>query len=278
MRAVHITLTLHESYTQVLVGTSKERPPGDSRRAPRRDITQGTMALRDGPAEVPERLDAGGHKGVTGVQMARMRPVLVPVTQSGSSATHLGGGGNADRAARMDHGDIQLCGTLGRAVRALQPARAEMRLRASFQAWSPICFFFPVVTSTRAAPAQAIATHGVVDITALDVTPTKANGGRDMWVGASSTKTQVATVDEVAIGEAEIRVDRDEVQVGGGVPALETEQACAMRRGVPSTEKFCGEVLIECVQKGGTRNPDLPGDSVRRHWDKRRGRRQSKGL
>jgi hypothetical protein len=42
--AVHITLTLHESYTQLPVGTSKERPPGDSQRAPRRDMTQGASA------------------------------------------------------------------------------------------------------------------------------------------------------------------------------------------------------------------------------------------
>jgi hypothetical protein len=52
------------------------------------------------------RLDAGGHKGLTGVQMARMRLVIAPVTQSGSSASRLGGGGNGGRAARMDHGDI----------------------------------------------------------------------------------------------------------------------------------------------------------------------------
>jgi hypothetical protein len=265
-RAVHITLTLHESYTQLLVGTSKRRPPGDSRRALRRDITQGTKVPHDRPAEVPIRLDSGGHKGVTGVQMARMRPVLVPVTQSGSSATRLGGGGNTDWEARMDHGDIQLCGTLERGkghfnasphtltansciangrVTGLRTCTTASTGRDAAES------FLSVVTLTRAA--QAIATHGVVDITALDVTPTKANGGRDMWVGASSTKAEVATVEE-----AEIRVDQDEVQVGPPVPALETEQACAMRRGVPSTEKFCGEVLIECVQKGGTRDPANP--------------------
>jgi hypothetical protein len=33
--------------------------------------------------------------------------------------------------------------------------------------------FFPVVMSTRAAPAQAIATYGVVNIAALDATPAK---------------------------------------------------------------------------------------------------------
>jgi hypothetical protein len=39
---------------------------------------------------MPVRLNAGGHKGVTGVQMARMRLVLAPVMQSGSSALRLG--------------------------------------------------------------------------------------------------------------------------------------------------------------------------------------------
>jgi hypothetical protein len=38
-----------------------------------------------------------------------------------------------------------------------------------------------------------------------------------------------ATVDEVAIGEAETLVDWDSVQVRPCVPALETEQACVMR-------------------------------------------------
>jgi hypothetical protein len=60
----------------------------------------------DGPAEVPIRLDAGRYKGVARVRMAGMCPVLIPVTQSGSSAPRLGGGGNVGRAARMDHGDI----------------------------------------------------------------------------------------------------------------------------------------------------------------------------
>jgi hypothetical protein len=63
---------------------------------------------------VPVRLDAGRHKGQTRVQMAGMRPVLIPVTQSGSGASRVGGGGNVGRAARMNHGDIQQGGTLGR--------------------------------------------------------------------------------------------------------------------------------------------------------------------
>jgi hypothetical protein len=52
-------------------------------------------------------LDAGRNKGVARVQMAGMRMALIPVTQSGSSTSRLGGGGNIGRAARMNHGDIQ---------------------------------------------------------------------------------------------------------------------------------------------------------------------------
>jgi hypothetical protein len=96
--------------------------------------------------------------------------------------------------------------------------------------------FLPVIMSTRASPGQTVSAHGVVDITALGVMPTKASGGRDMWVGASSAKAEMATADEFAIGEAEIRGDRDGVQVSPRVPALEAEHACAMRRKGASVE------------------------------------------
>jgi hypothetical protein len=99
-----------------------------------------------------------------------------------------------------------------------------------------------------------------------------------MWVGTSSAKAEVATGDEVAVREAEIRVDQDGVQVSLHVPALETEQACTMRWDVASVEEICGRALVKRVQKGGTRNPDLPGDIFRPHWGERRVRRQSKGL
>jgi hypothetical protein len=49
---------------------------------------------------------------VTGVQMARMRKVLVLVTKGGNSATRIGGGGNLGRVAKMDQGDMQQCGTV----------------------------------------------------------------------------------------------------------------------------------------------------------------------
>jgi hypothetical protein len=61
--------------------------------------------------------------------------------------------------------------------------------------------FLPEVMSTRAAPAQTIATHRVVDIAALNVTLTKTSGSRYMWAGASCAKAELVTVDEVTIGE-----------------------------------------------------------------------------
>jgi hypothetical protein len=69
-----------------------------------RAVAEGTKVPHDGPAEVPVHLDAGTYKGVSRVQMAGMRPVLIPVTQSGSSASRLGDGGNVGRTARMNHG------------------------------------------------------------------------------------------------------------------------------------------------------------------------------
>jgi hypothetical protein len=118
---------------------------------------------------------------------------------------------------------------------------------------------------TRTAPTEAIATHGVVDIAPLHLTPKNTSGGGQMWVGASCAKAEVATVDESRRQrslEAETRVDRDGVQVNPCVPALETEHVCTMRWGVASVEAFCGRALIKCVRKGGTRNLDLPGDIV----------------
>jgi hypothetical protein len=159
-----MTLTLHKSDTQLPVGTSKERSPGDSRRTRRRDVAEGTKVPHDGPAEVPKSLEAGRDKGVARVQMASMRPVPIPVKQSCSGASRLGIGDNVGRAARMNHGDIQQGGTMGRgkghlnvSTRPLTTHRgnangivtglrtriaaraggdaAEMRLRASFR-WS----------------------------------------------------------------------------------------------------------------------------------------------
>jgi hypothetical protein len=79
------------------VGTSKKQPQGDSQRVLQCNIAQGAMVPHDGLAKMPVRLNAGGHKGVTRVQMARMRLVLVPAMQSGSSASRLGSGGNVGR-------------------------------------------------------------------------------------------------------------------------------------------------------------------------------------
>jgi hypothetical protein len=51
----------------------------------------------------------------------------------------------------------------------------------------------PVVVATRAAAAEEIAAHGVVDVTALEVTTTKASVGRDARIVASCAKAEVAT-------------------------------------------------------------------------------------
>jgi hypothetical protein len=62
--------------------------------------------------------------------MARMRLVLASVTQSGSGAPRLGSSGNKARAARMNHGDIQQRGTMGRGQRHLdfgpRPLKASL--------------------------------------------------------------------------------------------------------------------------------------------------------
>jgi hypothetical protein len=110
-----------------------------------------------------------------------------------------------------------------------------------------------------------IAAHGVIDVTAVDMTNTKAGGGSDTWVETSGVKVVVATVGEGGVREAETRVDRDGVRVSPCMPALETEQSSAMRWRVASVEELCSRALIECVQEGGTRTPDLPGDNVSRN-------------
>jgi hypothetical protein len=108
------------------------------------------------------------------------------------------------------------------------------------------------------------------------VTTTKASGGGKIR-GASCAKAEVATIDEVAVGEAEKWGDQDGVQVSPSVTALETEQARATRWGVAGLEEFCNRALSQRLRNGGTCCLDLPGDSVSRHWDKRGAGRQSKG-
>jgi hypothetical protein len=109
-----MTLTLHKSNTYFPVGTNKERSQGNSQRACPRDVTKGTKVPHDGPAEVPVLLNAGRHKGVARVQMTGMRPALMPVTRSGCRTCRLGGGRNVGHAVRMNQGDIQQGGTMGR--------------------------------------------------------------------------------------------------------------------------------------------------------------------
>jgi hypothetical protein len=215
-----ITLTLHKSHTQFPVGTSTNCAPGNSQRARRRDISQGTKVPHDGPAEVPVHLDTGRHRCVTGVWMTHRRPVLAPDTQSGSGASRLGGSGNVGRAERMNLGDIQQGRTVGAGEGSPQcrpePPDSQPLQRQQKCKWAPHAHdslrvgdvaesFLPVVVPTQAAPTQAIATHGVVNVAALDVTTIKTCGGGDMWVDASSYKAEVASVDDVAVREANIR-------------------------------------------------------------------------
>jgi hypothetical protein len=57
----------------------------------------------------------------------------------------------------------------------------------------------PVVVRMQAAPAEAIAAHGVGDVAALDAMITNASGCGNVRVGASCAKAEVATIDEVAV-------------------------------------------------------------------------------
>jgi hypothetical protein len=192
---VHITLTLHKSYTQFPVGTSKEHSPGDSQAACRRGAAEGTKTPHGGPVEVPLCLDAGQHKGVARVQMARMRPVLIPVTLSGSSSSRLGGGSIEGSAAEMNHADMQKGGTMWRGKGHLNgstcPLTAnrdnangsvtELRLRITARASGDAAeSLLPLIVPTGATASEAIAAHGLVDVAGLDVTTTKASGGGDV--------------------------------------------------------------------------------------------------
>jgi hypothetical protein len=193
----------------------------------------------------------------------------------------------------MNRGDIQQGGTMGRGTGHLNVStrpltarcgnangrvtglRTHIAARAGGDAAESL---LPVAVRTRAAAAEANAANGVVDVATLYITTTKGSGGGDVRVGASGAKAEVATVDEVAVGKTEIHGDPDGVQVSPRVPALETEQARTMRRGVAGSKEFCSRALSQCLRKGRTRCPDLPGDSVSQHWDERRVRGQIKGL
>jgi hypothetical protein len=198
------------------------------------DFAQGTKVPHDGRAEVPVRLNAGRHKGVARVQIAGMCPVLIPVTQSGSVASRIGGYGNVGCAARMKH--VHQGGTMRRGKSHLNVSTFPLSAIRGNTNGSVTGFhsclqhaggdaaesLLLVVVPTRAAAAEEIAAYGVVDVAALDLTTTKESVVEDVRVLACCAKEEVATVDEVAVGEAEIRGDRDDVQVSPSVPALET--------------------------------------------------------
>jgi hypothetical protein len=84
-----------------------------------------------------------------------------------------------------------------------------------------------VVVPMRAAPAQTIASHVVVDVASLDVRSTKAGRGWDMLAGASGAKEEAATVDEVAIREAEMRLTET---VSRQVPACRRWRVSSLAR------------------------------------------------
>jgi hypothetical protein len=152
----------------------------------RRNIAQGTKIPHDGLAEVSVRLDHGRHEGLTGLQMASMRPVLAPASQSGSSVSSLGGSSNVGQAAGMNHGHIQQGGTMGRGKGHLnvgpRPLMANgcsahgsltgPRTRTTAYTSGPAAeSFLPVVVPTRVAPAQAMqqARFGRSDLTRAHV-------------------------------------------------------------------------------------------------------------
>jgi hypothetical protein len=97
----------------------------------------------------------------------------------------------------VDHGDIQECGTVGRGKGHINvgpsPLMANscnaIRCVTVIRKRSTPCTggdvaesYLSVVMLKRAAPTQAIVTHGVVYIAALDVTPTRKRvGGDKSW-------------------------------------------------------------------------------------------------
>jgi hypothetical protein len=118
---------------------------------------------------------------------------------------------------------------------------------------------------TRANPTQVIETCGVVDVAALDVIRSKAGGGGEIWLQLNTTGSnpEVATVDVATIREADIRVDRIDVQVSPRVPGLEIQQPCVLLCEVASIIKCTDGTLIQCLQEGWSCSTNIPGDSVR---------------
>jgi hypothetical protein len=146
--------------------------------------------------------------------MTSMWTVFVPIPQSSNGAPILGSGGNIGRAARMNHEDIQHGGTMGWgkghfnvSPRPLTASRGNTHrsvtgLITACKRRDAAETFLPVGRATRAVPTQAIATHGLVDVAALDITNAIVGGDGDMWGGASGTRAVVRPVDEVSIRDA----------------------------------------------------------------------------
>jgi hypothetical protein len=98
----------------------------------------------------------------------------------------------------------------------------------------------PASVPVQAASTQTIESHDVIDV-AADVSTKKQGGGEEMWVGASGVKEEVATVDEVTIREAKIRIDWDNARVSPSMPALETQLSFMMIWGLTHMKEAAAE-------------------------------------
>jgi hypothetical protein len=125
------------------------------------------------------------------VQMAGMRSILIPVTQSGSGASR------RHSAAHVKRGMANS--------------------------------FLQEIVSLRLTPAQAIAGQGIVQvpIAALDLT-TKDGRGGDMWAATSGAKKEVVTADADTIRQTGKWVDLGDVHAPTNVPARDSKQTYIM--------------------------------------------------
>jgi hypothetical protein len=161
----------------------------------RRDINQNTGASDDRPAEMPVCDSTGMYEVVSRVPMTCTRPVLAPFTKSSSGGPCLTRGSNKGWTTGMSHGDIQHSGTMGqgkgRFKEGARPLTAKHCNCIGCEAWRCTRIatrigedvaerFLALAVSTRMVSAEAIATHAVVDIAAVEVPTTKTRGGGDM--------------------------------------------------------------------------------------------------
>jgi hypothetical protein len=132
-----------------------------------------------------------------------------------------------------------------------------------------------LASSGRSCPGDCNAWHGMAYVTTLDVISTKRGGDGNIWVRARSARAEAATDDEVAVEEAEIRVNQDVSRQALTCPQWRMSSQ-AMRWEAGSVEKLCSRALVECLRKDGTCDPSMPVDSVSADpgLSERSGRRQ----